>query len=415
MSLVNIIIQFLNEKWLPNLLGLLGGLLGAWTFIDNYIIKFKPKIYIGTRIIIDTIKNAQGALQLNSIICSLELCNHRKKYGVIYDFAVRIYSAEEINSDKAIYYASEVVQKVPINIGELEKQEYDMFNPITVLPSSNRSICIVLSDVLNRSKMNIATGKSHYLEAYYQKSPTGRWYFIDKLYLFNKNILGPPDKRYIQFTVLDNDKTRTNINRSIRPQKTNLYAGASQKYVRRIIHSYKYKLLKNPWNRIKDSFISVPFFLNFALIKLYDKAVKIPIIKRYGRKIETVRVRIGAPELKPITLAAFEQIFSKLNKFAEQINVGAIQEAKITVEKENGSIIITRYKLAIKLYIAGDTAINVSEAYLNTFHNSRISYSLSLRNYIWNRPYWYLDNYGFTTIESFTVRVMDAFVIHSNY
>ena len=64
---MNEIINFLNQGWLPNLVGLVGGLLGVWTFIDAYIINFRPKIYIGTRVIIQTIED-KNRTELKSIV-----------------------------------------------------------------------------------------------------------------------------------------------------------------------------------------------------------------------------------------------------------------------------------------------------------------------------------------------------------
>lgn len=412
MTLINDITNFLSQGWLPNLIGLIGGLLGLWTFIDSYLVSFKPKIYIGTRIVIDTIED-RGYTQLNSIICSLELCNHRKKYGVIYDFAVRIYKADEINSDKAIYYASEMVDKVPVNIDELAKQEYQIFNPITVLPDSNNSVNLVLAELLHRSKMNIATGSSYYIEAYYQKEPKGKWHFIDKLYLFNKGQLDLTNKKYILFTVLNNDTTREKLKEKVKPQKTSLYTGASQKYLNHRIRLYSYKFFKNPLNRVKDIFVSIPFYLHFLADKIFDKFVKIPIIKLYGKKIDKLDIKFGSPELKPITEIAYEQIFTELQELAKQINIGAKKEAEIIVKKDNEYIIVSRYKLSIKFYKSGDSSIRVQE--LNSMRGSRLTYSIELKSGVWKKKYWHLDNYGFIKINSFVVRVLDAFVIHSNY
>lgn len=412
MTLINDITNFLSQGWLPNLIGLVGGLLGLWTFIDSYLVSFRPKIYIGTRIIIDTVED-RGYTRLNSIICSLELCNHRKKYGVIYDFAVRIYKADEINSDKAIYYASEMVDKVPVNIDELAKQEYRIFNPITVLPDSNNSVNLVLSELLHRSKMDIATGSSYYIEAYYQKEPKGEWFFVDKLYLFNKGQLDLTNKKYILFTVLNNDTTREKLKERVKPQKTSLYTGASQKYLNHRVRLYSYKLFKNPLNRVKDIFVSIPFYLHFLADKIFDKFVKIPIIKLYGKRIDKLDIKIGSPELKSITEIAYEQIFTELQELAKQINIGGKKEAEITVKKDNDYIIVSRYKLSIKFYKSGDSSIRVQE--LNSMRGSRLTYSLELKNGVWNKKYWHLDNYGFIKIKSFVVRVLDAFVIHSNY
>ena len=406
------ITTFLSQNWLPNLLGLIGGSLGLYTFIDSYLISFKPKIYIGTSVVVEAVEQ-NSYTRLNSIICPLELCNHRKKYGVIYDFAIRIYKADEINSDKAIYYASEIVDKIPINVQDLHNQNYELFKPVAILPNSNNSVNFVLSEVLGRSKMDFNPTSCYYIEVYYQKKPDGKWYFIDKLYLFNKGRFDLTDERYVLFSVLNNDATRDKLKKKVKPQKTNLYTGASQKVLSMKVRRYVYRFIKYPYYRVKDTFIAIPFYLSFVRNSVIDKFVKIPIIKKYGKNIHNANITFGSPESKPTTISAFEQIFSKLEKLAKQINEGAKKEAEITVKKDNGSIVVSRYKLSIKFYMSGDRSIQVHEQ--NKIIGSRLSYSIALRKKIWNKEYWYLDNYGFITIDSFVVKVLDAFVIHSNY
>jgi hypothetical protein len=407
-----IITDFLSENWIPNLFGLIGGLLGLYTFIDSYLVTFKPKIYIGTSVVADTVVE-NNYTRLNSIICSLELCNHRKRYGVIYDFAVRVYRADEINSDKAIYYASEIVDRIPINVQDLQKQNYELFKPITVLPESNNSVNFVMSDILHRSKMDFNSSSSYYIEVYYQKKPDGKWYYIDKLYLFNKGQYDLKSEKYILFSVLNNDTTRDKLKEKVKLQKTSLYTGASQKFISYKKSQYVYRFIKYPYYRVKDALITLPFYANFAYNSIIDKFVKIPIIKRYGKNIEKGNIRFGSPESKPITEAAFEKIFIELDKLVKQINDGAKKEAEITIKKDNGQIVLSRYKLSIIFYKAGDRSIYVQEQ--NAFKGSRLRYNIDLRNKIWNKEYWHLENYGFITIKSFVVKVLDAFVIHSNY
>jgi|GEM_PF-2542343 len=412
MNFLNEMFDLLNQSWLPNLIGLIGGLLGLWTFVDSYLIKFKPKIYIGTRVVFETVQETQF-LRLNSIICSLELCNHRKKYGVIYDFGLRVYRADEINSDKAIYYATETIDKIPINIDNDLSKDATSFNPITVLPDSNRSVNLILSEVLHRSKMGMHRSSSYYIEAYYQKEPEGKWYFIDKLYLFNKSDHETEPSNFIHFTVLNNAETRDKIKDTLKPQSTSLYTGATHKYFLFKYRRVVYRLIEYPYYRIKDALLTVPFYLNVWGNSLFDKLIKIPIIKRYGKQIESGRWTVGNPKLKPVTEKAFENIFTELTKLATEINSGAKKEAEINIRKQDGKVIVSRYKLAIQFYISGDTSIHVQE--VNAFQGSRLRYNISLKSGLWDKNYWYLDNYGFTTIKSFVVRVLDAFVIHSNY
>lgn len=412
MEIFNEITRIIGQGWFANLIGLVGGFLGLFTFIDSYLINFKPKIYIGTRIVIEAIEE-KNFTRLNSIICSLELCNHRKKYGVIYDFAIRIYNADQINSDSSIYYASEIVDKIPVDVQLLQNQDYEVFNPVTVLPESNTSVNFVMAEVLHRSKMNFNNTKSYYAEVYYQKKPKGKWYFVDKLYLFNKGQFDLTSKKYVSFTVLNSDTTREKLKHKVKTQKTSLYTGAFHKTIELAKSRYIYKFIKYPYYRVLDTLIAVPFFLNIAANYLIDKFIKLPLIKKSGRNVQKLNIKFGSPELKPMTISAFDKIFTELQKITNEINISATPDAQITLVKNDRQIIMSRYKLSIKFYLPGDTSIYVQE--LNVSHGSRLTYNLSLKNKIWNKKYWHLENYGFITVKSFCVRVLDAFIIHSNY
>jgi len=404
--------EFLTSNWLPNILGLIGGILGIWSFVDNYIIRFKPKIYIATKVIFDT-EELHNFTRLKSIIFSSELCNHRKKYGVVYDFAVRIYKSDEINSDSAIYYASEIIDKIPLNTEEIENQELQSYNPITILPNSNKSVNICFSEVPHRSTLIVNKSANYYLEAYYQKEPKGKWNYIDKLYLYNKTELGKVPGKFISFTVLNKDITKEKLKENIKIQKTNMYEGASKKTLHLFFSRLKYRLFFKPIKYIVDTFKAVPFYLNILRLWFLDKYIKIPIIQKYGKKIERVSVTFGDKENRKITEKIFKDIYDNFKSISDKMNLNATENAMTAVTLDKGQIIISRYKLSVKIYIAGDSSIYVQE--LNSINGSRLTYSLDLKRGLWNKNFWYLKNYGFIKPKSFVVKVLDAFIIHSSY
>lgn len=412
--------SFFNS--LPAIVGAVGGMLGLWTFIDSYLRKFNPKIYVGTKVIFNT-KYERSSHRLNSIICSLEICNHRKKYGVVYDFAVRIYNTNKVNPDDITYFASEKLESIPMKTDELKNKEITSFNPITVLPSSNKSENIIFSEVIHRSKANINPNDSFKMDMYYQKKPKGKWYLIDTFYLFNKGKYvfdlssnkgaEEPDKegnKFIVFSALDTDVSREKIKDSIVRIKTGKWTSASHKVLKMRLLRWRYNLLKKPLYRVRDVLISVPFFLHLWSIRLIDIFIRIPIINKYGKSIRKGSLQIGDKKLRKVTDSSYEKIYTELNKLIEKINKGASDEAKINIKKSEGEIILSRYKLSIKVYKPGDTSI-----YVHDFNDNRLSFKMNLRSKLFNKHYWKLDNYGFITIKSFTVKLLDTFIIHSNY
>ena len=266
---------------------------------------------------------------------------------------------------------------------------------------------------MHRSKMTINTLSSYYLEAYYQKDPKGKWTFIDKLYLYNTTELGKTPGRFISFSVLNKSTTKEKLKETIRTQKTNMYGGASEKTLRLFFGRIKYKFFLRPIKYISDTFKAIPFYLKIFKLWLLDKYIKVPIIKKYGKKIQRGSVQIGDKENRKVTESVFINIFEEFKKISDEMNLGANENAITTVKLEKGQIIISRFKLSVKLYIAGDLNIRVQE--LNSFAGSRLSYSLDLKRGLWNKNFWYLENYGFIKPKSFVVKVLDAFVIHSSY
>jgi len=412
MLILNIITDWLEQNWIPNLLGLLGGLLGLWTFVDNYFIAFKPKIYIGTRVVLEMIKD-KGALGVNSLICSFELCNHRKKYGVVYDLAVRIYHDDAINAKPTIFYASQLIEKVPVNIDDLDEQPKEIFNPITVLPSSNRSVNVVLSDLTFNSNATISMYSSYFFEAYFQKEPKGKWYLIDTLYLFDEFAGESIDSKYRPFLALESDTTREKIKKSLRPQKISVYKGSYHKQLELFLQRISYRYLQNPIDRVKDIFLTIPFYTQRGFDWFFDKKIRLPIITRYAKKLEEMpKVRINSPELKPITEKAYEKIYDLLVIHIEEINKDASLNAKLSLSRdEDNQIVLSRNSLGIKFYISGGDSIIVQQ----NSKESSLNYRLRLKTALWNRKYWYLENFRFITLESFVLRVLDAFIFRSNF
>jgi hypothetical protein len=413
MSVAHAIIDFLKSPKLPQLVGLIGGLAGIYAFIDNYIIKFKPRIFVGTRLIIhftEETKTFPTAI-INSIICSMEVCNHRKKYGVIYDFAVRIYNTDAINPESQVYYASQTANKIPIKVEDLEKQEFLSFSPVTILPSSSKSINLIFSEV-RFSKMRNRKAESFYLECYYQMEPAGKWHFIDKLFLYNEAHLEQIKEPYQQYTALDNSISREKLDKTIRPQKTSLFSGITHRYLHyKILSVYRIYIIAS-LRRCADFFIALPFYLHLLKDYLFDRFIRIPIMKRYGKNVLSLKIKVNNPELRPVTEAVLEEIYQYISIFAAEINKDAAKEVVIKVEKEGGEIVISRYRLSIKIYVSGDTSIRVQEQ--NAFSGSKLTYDLSLKSAIWNQKYWHLKNYGFISIKSFAIRLLDALIMHSN-
>ncbi|MDD3323329.1 MAG: hypothetical protein PHS59_17985 [Paludibacter sp.] len=405
------------------IIGIMGGLLGFYSFVDKYLMRFKPKIFIGNKVIAN-ISERNSKTSLDSIIVSLQLCNHRKKYGVIHDFAIRMYQTNIINPDIAIYFIYGVSDKSFNSIDELiEKKNYQVFKPIVLTPDYNNSVNIFASELRNRSKMYIEKNEPYFIELYYQKTTNGKWCFISKSYLFYDNNM--TKENYVVYSILDKGITRNKL----KPihLETTLYAGASTLVIENYFKSIRFKIVHSPFYWIKDKLLIIPYYLYFIYLFSTDR-VRLSIIKKYAKTIKRTKYTWGNPEYRPITEKALDNIYKTLGKILKEINKTATTEAKLGIEYENNSIVLSRSKLKLLIYISGD--INIHIAVLENSSqtknpldalikkttrkidsNSRLNYSITLKN----GKYWYLDNYGLITIDSFAIKVLDAFVVHSQY
>jgi hypothetical protein len=84
MAIPSALANLLTLKGLTTIISLIGALFGFYVFFDSYVFWFKPKVYLGTKVIFTTEPSKKPyILAFNSIICSLEVRNHRKRFGII--------------------------------------------------------------------------------------------------------------------------------------------------------------------------------------------------------------------------------------------------------------------------------------------------------------------------------------------
>lgn len=387
-------------------LSIIGGFLGIWSFIDNYLIRFKPKIFVGTKVVSETIEE-KNKIVLNSIICNFEIANHRKKYGIINDFAVRVYRNDQINPKKVIYYSSEFIEKIPQKIQNIDHQERVIFSPINILPNSSKSITLVLSDQLLNSELDFYQGNTYYLEFYYQLTPKSKWKFIDKLYIYNKrDEIIPKNEKYTLFTAINYDKSRESIGKYLINSSASLYESAAKRHIINLFKKYKLAYILKPLNILRDFIIFIPHYISIIANKLINKFIKIPLIRAYAQNNYALKIKFGSPELRPKTEKDFKIIKQRLNEIISKINLKLESENLIELkETSEDKCLIYRNRKTLELFMSGDTSIEVKGAGLN--------YRLNLKQGIWNKNLWFLENQGFIQLDSFSLKIIDYLVLHS--
>lgn len=409
-------LKILNEKWLPNLIGLVGGTLGAYAFVDNYLLKFKPKIYMSTQVLFKQKETKLNRKELDNIVLTLEIANRRKKYGLIYDLAVRIYKTDEINPDTLIYYSSEIAAELIFDGDQVTINDIKPFTPISVLPNSSKSAVLLFGDVVNRSKViDVNSYANFYVELFYQCKPKGKWRFVDKIFLYNLSERNRLEKREVDantiyFTSLNYDNSRTKIEKTKKSPTTTIYTGAFHR--EKIAKYYRITYtLRKPFLYIfaifQGPFIYVKLFIN----KITDKVIRIPILKKYSKSSQQPKIIFGNKDLKPFTIAAISELHEILSELADAINKGIDESRTVKVnEIQQQSFVISCYHMSLKIYMSSDTSIRVQE--VNAQYGSKIRFNYMLKENILKQRTWQLEKVGYMSTRSFAIKILDFLVLY---
>lgn len=413
---MEISLKFLSESWVGNLLGIIGGSLGLWTFIDNYILRFNPKIFIGSKAVFLMVKKSSSTdrFSIESIILSIEVANQRNKYGLIHDYAVRVYKSNSINPAEAIYFASEKWESLISDIKSMNNIKKELFSPISVLPKSHRSLNIAFSELLYHSAVSINKDDIFYLELYYQKTPKNKWNYVGTFYLYNEaESTNETNKLLFTYTLFEWQRSRDKIKSILKPAKTSLYMGSTHKFLKLFFKRLYWQILSRQFYRLRDALLLIPYLIIILLNWLFDHTIRVHILRKKGKELDKLKIDFGEPEKKPITQKSFNKIDNTLKMEIQKINSNAEKSAIIKYERENDQILMTRNDMVIKIYRSGDS--NIIAHQQDIFLNSRLKFEMKLKVNNLGFHYWYQSNYGITTSKSFALKILDAFLLHSCY
>ena len=187
---------------------------------------------------------------------------------------------------------------------------------------------------------------------------------------------------------------------------TTLYKSATRKHLVDIVKKYKLNYVLTPINILRDLIIFIPYYLIMFANRINDNYIKIPIILKYVKNKIPFKIKIGSPELRPRTEKDFQKIIFELNKNITKINLHLETEKNIKLkELDKERFLIYRDRTTIEVFISGDTSIVAKSQYIN--------YRLNLKLGIWNKNHWFLENSGFTQLDSFSVKIIDYLILHS--
>lgn len=419
-------------SWIPNALGILGGILGAYTFVDNYLLPFKPKIFLGGKMSFEGRRGAhlrKREFYLNSIIISLEIGNHRNRYGFINDFAARIYSASELNPHKGIYYVSKFLPAFPTDLVAATNATRPLFSPFAVLPKSKQTLILEFSELTNMSQMFFSDNCEAIVEVYYQEYPNSKWQLITT----DRTLPGPAydgDPVFIQREFINKRVSRDAIAQVLPPIRVDMHNGLTDRHLYWLGVELKF-WGKRPFSLIAQLTNTAYISLVLLAISAYDITVRRILLRKYSKTIVRPKIHVGVPDLVGKTNLGIEYILKYFQELAEENNKTAdpaaqihwgtlvpsdpkqpgVGKAELHTLHERLSSEFSRNGMRIKIYKCGD--VNIIAQGFDKTGASRFTFQINQIRLIRSLTYWELENYGPITLQSFALRVFDAFVLHS--
>ena len=398
------------------IVGLIGGILGFWSFIDNYLLKFKPKIFASSRVIFNFNEQKMTLSQLDNVALTMEISNHRKKYGSIHDLAARIYSTNEINPNPVTYFSSDIAEK--IDLGEMiyVLSGITEFLPIAVEPNSSRSVIIMFGGAVNDIKQSIPSGGDYYLELYYQEKPKSKWVFIDRLYLYNITLMpkrGQATWNKLQsvFTTINFEDSRRHLSEENRKRITTIYRGAMHRQRVEWFNLIK-SFFINKWSGAKQLFTFCTIKVALGVRWILDQSLYLPVIHKYNKNRRRINFRLGNPETKPLVLQGINDLKEELKSLIIDLNKFTDQERQISIRDEKPEeFTISRHHMWLKIYKMSDESIRVQEVNSNR-GKSKIRLTLSVKRTAFKTSYWQLKDGNVLSLRSFAIKILDFLVLH---
>lgn len=411
--------QILNLLTLTNvstIIGILGGLLGALTFIDNYLLKFNPIFVFGNKVFLSFKKDKRffpkNDLYLDSIICKIDIHNKRNKIGNINDLALRIYNCDSTNPHDSNYFAFYELINFPESKNEIAQIKKSVFSSLSVLAKSKSAFSLEFSVKDNPHILD--PSRDIIIELYY-KEHDAKWIKVDGLCLFpyDKSPTELNEKIIYDFSILNWDISRNKLKKSLSRPESRLYKGITDKYLKYWLLKPYYLLIKRPFyiiiNLLKTIYLLIEIFVKY----IWDNIIILPIVLYKSKTVERIRFTSGKPELVEPTDKAIQKMVKIFEYFSEKINSKTkIDKAKLIVTTKNGDIRILRDKQSLKLYKSGDGHIVVHD---EIGFNHRLIYYLELHKFVFGIKIWKMNKKKYYTLKSVCVKILDAFVLHSAY
>jgi hypothetical protein len=110
----------------------LGAFLGVLSFANQYLVRFKPRIYINNFFRIQIDKQV-GYLRANSVTLNLSISNSKNSYGIIKDMTLGLYQTSETTPRYTFLFPTETS-----DVGKA----FVPFTPLILPPKTSRTVFV---------------------------------------------------------------------------------------------------------------------------------------------------------------------------------------------------------------------------------------------------------------------------------
>ena len=395
-------------KLLTSIIGLIGGLLGFYTFIDNNLLKFKPQLNISSRLFFSLVskeKKQNSIRKIKSIILQVEILNDRSKIGRVDDLSIRIYNSRTTEPYAYMLFATSTFEKLPSTPSLLDVGGSFAFSPISIMGRSAKNVVIEFKSENNFDVILSQSGSIQMELLYYSNKkwkPAGNF----RPHNFNEHHSSTECIDTIEYSLLDSSVYRKQASKALKFPKTSMYKGISGKFLRQNLHRPVWlakKLSSYPLKIFNLAIESVKLILRH----IYYKCLALPLVNKKSKKIPRIQIRSARKHLIEDTNKAFDKCKKSITSIAERINLDADEDAKIYITSHTDNFTLRRSSLEIKFYRSGDGYLRVNDSdgfpYKFSFALTLVEFPLGIR-------LWKL-NEKFMTIESACICIMDSFIL----
>jgi len=226
------------------IIGIVGGLLGFYSFIDNYLLRFKPKFVIGDRLYLTYKQHPKypAHSHLSSLVVQFEIFNHRNKLGRVEDLCFRIYDSLEIEAKVTTLFASAYLEDMPVERLDVLTAKRSPMGPAAIDHKSSKTLVVEMCPEKNMGQFINPNGQIR-IETLY-KSSNGKWVHFDSLAVYavydEKNTAA--EYTIYNFDLVNKYSERETIKKKKLRRKVNSYTGISNYQITRWRNILTWKL-----------------------------------------------------------------------------------------------------------------------------------------------------------------------------